>query len=99
MGFAAFVLLVPLAATSNNAIIKRIGCPPVAAHSLRGVSDRSAGGGALLVAGQEGHHQPAIYAAVFFLLLALRLFWKLRDVTQGRNAGDSKRRPIENQRA
>ena len=89
----------PLATTSNNAIIKRLG-----ARLWRRIHYA-----VYLIAVLAVVHywwlvkkditQPAIYAAVFFLLLALRLFWKLRDVTQGRNAGDSKRRPIENQRA
>jgi len=99
VGFAAFVLLVPLAATSNNAIIKRLGAR---------LWQRIHYAVYLIAVLAVVHYwwlvkkditQPAIYAAVFFLLLALRLFWKLRDVTQGRNAGDSKRRPIENQRA
>lgn len=99
VGFAAFVLLVPLATTSNNAIIKRLGAR---------LWQRIHYAVYLIAVLAVVHYwwlvkkditQPAIYAAVFFLLLALRLFWKLRDVTQGRNAGDSKRRPIENQRA
>jgi len=99
VGFAAFVLLVPLAATSNNAIIKRLGAR---------LWQRIHYAVYLIAVLAVVHYwwlvkkditQPAIYAAIFFLLLALRLFWKLRDVTQGRNAGDSKRRPIENQRA
>lgn len=99
VGFAAVVLLVPLAATSNNDIIKRLGAR---------LWQRIHYAVYLIAVLAVVHYwwlvkkditQPAIYAAVFFLLLALRLFWKLRDVTQGRNAGDSKRRPIENQRA
>lgn len=99
VGFAAFVLLVPLAATSNNAIIKRLGAR---------LWQRIHYAVYLIAVLAVVHYwwlvkkditQPAIYAAVFFLLLAWRLFWKLRDVTQGRNAGDSNRRPIENQRA
>ncbi len=95
VGFAAFVLLVPLAATSNNAVIKRLGARlwqrihyavyPIAVLAVVHYW--------WLV--KKDITQPAIYAAVFALLLGLRLWWKLRAATQGRNAGNSSRSPIE----
>ena len=79
VGFAAFVLLIPLAATSKNSIIKKLGARLwQRIHYL-----------IYLIAILAVIHywwlvkkditQPIIYACVFAVLLGLRLFWKLRS--------------------
>ncbi len=81
VGFAAFVLLIPLAVTSNNAIIKKLGAKLwQRVHYL-----------IYLIAVLAVIHywwlvkkdltQPIIYACVFAVLLGLRLFWKLRSAS------------------
>lgn len=78
VGFAAFVLLIPLAVTSNNAIIKKLGAKLwQRIHYL-----------VYLIATLAVIHywwlvkkdltQPIIYATVFALLFALRIIWKLK---------------------
>lgn len=80
VGFAAFVLLIPLAATSNNAVIKRIGATRwQALHRA-----------VYLIAVLAVVHywwlvkkdiaQPAIYAVVFCALLLSRLWWRFLKV-------------------
>ena len=101
VGFAAFVLLIPLAATSKNSIIKKLGARLwQRIHYL-----------IYLIAILAVIHywwlvkidltQPIIYACIFAVLLGLRVWWKLRDAAtaQGKKAGDNSRKPIENQRA
>lgn len=77
VGFAAFVLLLPLAATSNNVAIRRLGARlwqrihyAVYLIAVLGVVHY-----AWLV--KRDLTQPAIYAVVFAALLALRLRWAL----------------------
>lgn len=75
VGFVAFILLIPLAATSNNASIKRLGAIWVKLHSL-----------VYLIAILAVTHfwmlvkrdirEPLIFAMVLFLLLAVRLYFK-----------------------
>jgi sulfoxide reductase heme-binding subunit YedZ len=75
VGFVAFILLIPLAATSNNASIKRLGAGWVKLHSL-----------VYLVAILAVMHfwmlvkrdirEPLIFAMVIFLLLAIRVYFK-----------------------
>jgi sulfoxide reductase heme-binding subunit YedZ len=78
VGFAAFVLLIPLALTSNNASIKKLGAARwQRLHRL-----------VYLIAVLAVIHywwlvkrdltEPIIYAALFALLFALRIIWKLR---------------------
>ena len=78
VGFAAFVLLVPLAATSNNAVIKRLGARlwqrihyavyPIAVLAVVHYW--------WLV--KKDITQPVIYAVVFCALLLPRLWWRVR---------------------
>jgi len=78
VGFASFLLLIPLAATSTNAMIKRLG----------GQRWRALHRSIYLIAGLAVLHywwmvkkditQPAIYAAVLALLLGLRVYWAVR---------------------
>ena len=80
VGFAAFVLLIPLAVTSNNAIIKRIGARlwqrihyAVYLIAILGVIHYW-----WLV--KRDITQPVIYATVFAVLFALRIIWRIRGV-------------------
>ena len=84
VGFAAFVLLIPLAVTSNNAIIKKLGAKLwQRIHYL-----------VYLIAVLAVIHywwlvkkdltQPIIYAVVFALLLGQRVFWKWHKVRVAR---------------
>ena len=100
VGFAAFLLFIPLAVTSNNAIIKKLGAKLwqrihylVYLIAILGVVHYW-----WLV--KKDLTQPIIYACVFAVLLGLRVIWKLRAAAdQGKKAGDKSLRPIENQRA
>ncbi len=75
VGFIAFLLLVPLAITSNRASIKRLGASWVKLHSL-----------VYLVAILAVTHfwmlvkrdvrEPLLFAVVLFLLLAIRVYFK-----------------------
>ena len=79
VGFAAFVLLIPLAATSKNSIIKKLGAKLwQRIHYL-----------IYLIAILAVIHywwlvkkdltQPIIYACVFAVLLGMRVWWKVRE--------------------
>ena len=81
VGFAAFVLLIPLAATSKNSIIKKLGARLwQRIHYL-----------IYLIAILAVIHywwlvkkdltQPIIYACVFALLLGMRILWKLQSMS------------------
>jgi sulfoxide reductase heme-binding subunit YedZ len=75
VGFIAFILLLPLAATSNNASMKGLGASWVKLHSL-----------VYLVAILAVTHfwmlvkrdirEPLIFAMVLFLLLAVRVYFR-----------------------
>lgn len=80
VGFAAFVLMIPLAATSANAMVRWLGGKRwQALHRLVYLI-------AVLAilhfwwhkAGKHDFGEVSIYAAVVFVLLAIRLWWRLR---------------------
>ena len=73
VGFAAFVMLVPLAATSTNAMVRRLG--PVRWRRLHRLVYAAAVGGALhfLWLVRADLLEPLIYAGVLAALLAARL--------------------------
>jgi len=73
VGFAAFVMLVPLAATSTNAMVRRLG--PVRWRRLHRLVYAAALGGALhfLWLVKADLLEPMIYAGVLVTLLAARL--------------------------
>lgn len=54
VGFTAFLLLIPLAATSTNAMVRRLGAKRWLLPAPPGVRNRAARGAALLVDGEEG---------------------------------------------
>ncbi|MBL8311180.1 MAG: sulfoxide reductase heme-binding subunit YedZ [Burkholderiales bacterium] len=78
IGFAAFVLLIPLAITSNNNLIKRVGAArwQKLHRTVYLIAVLAVVHYWWLV--KKDITQPAIYAVVFALLLGLRLLWWLR---------------------
>lgn len=84
VGFLAFLLLLPLAATSTNAMIRRLGGKrwqalhrAVYAIGVLGVLHY-----AWMV--KADLRQPLIYAAILAVLLGLRLVWRLKQARQAR---------------
>lgn len=82
VGFASFLLLIPLAATSNNAMIRRLGARRW--QALHRLVYAIAVFGVLhywwLV--KKDISQPALYAGILALLLGSRLYWALRNVSE-----------------
>jgi sulfoxide reductase heme-binding subunit YedZ len=80
VGFTAFVLLIPLAATSNNRMVKRLGAKRWQwLHRLIYVIAPLA----ILhfwwmKAGKHNFEQPIIFGSVVAVLLLLRLIWALK---------------------
>lgn len=72
IGFSAFVLLVPLAATSTNAWIRRLGRRWVTLHKLVYPAAILAAGHFLWLV-KADYREPAIYALILTLLLGYRL--------------------------
>lgn len=85
VGFTAFVLMIPLAATSTNAMVRRLGGKRWQwLHRLVYVT------GVLGIlhywwhkAGKNDFAEVSIYAAVMALLLGLRVWWAWRASRQG----------------
>jgi methionine sulfoxide reductase heme-binding subunit len=78
VGFAAFLLLVPLAITSNNALIKKMGAQNwQRLHTLVYVIAVLAVVHFIWLA-RRNPIEPYIYAAIFALLLAARIYWKFK---------------------
>jgi sulfoxide reductase heme-binding subunit YedZ len=78
VGFAAFVLLIPLAATSTNAMIKRLGRNWARLHKLIYVIAPLA----ILhywwmKAGKHNFEQPIVWGSVVVVLLLLRVWWSV----------------------
>ncbi|CAN5852702.1 protein-methionine-sulfoxide reductase heme-binding subunit MsrQ [soil metagenome] len=81
VGFTAFVLLLPLALTSTNGMIKRLGGKRW--QLLHRLIYLIAPLGVLhyfwMKAGKHDFSQPILFAAIVFMLLAMRLFWRWRS--------------------
>lgn len=78
VGFAAFLLLIPLAVTSNNASIKRLGARRwQRLHQLVYVIAALAVIHFVWLA-RRNPVEPYVYAAIFAVLLAARVYWKLK---------------------
>lgn len=81
VGFSAFVLLIPLALTSSNAMIKRLGGKRW--QRLHRLIYLIAPLGVLhyfwMKAGKHDFSQPWLFAVIVFSLLALRVFWRWRS--------------------
>jgi sulfoxide reductase heme-binding subunit YedZ len=86
VGFTAFVLLIPLAATSTNAMVRRLGARRwQALHRLIYVI---APLGVLhfwwMKAAKNNLGQPLLFAVIVAVLLGLRLYWYRRKVQAAR---------------
>ncbi|MGL4233287.1 MAG: sulfite oxidase heme-binding subunit YedZ [Casimicrobium sp.] len=78
VGFAAFVLLIPLAITSNNASIKKLGAATwQRIHQLVYLIAILASLHFIWLA-RRNPNEPYIYAAIFLALLGARLYWKFK---------------------
>lgn len=88
VGFIAFVLMIPLAATSTNAMVKRLGgkrwqwlhrliyvIAPLAIVHYWWMKE-----------GKSDFAQPILFGAIVALLLALRVFWYVRRKPQAARA-------------
>ena len=88
VGFLAFLLLIPLAVTSTNAMMKRLGRNWSRLHKTVYVI-------AVLAVlhfwwmVKADIREPALYAGILAVLLGLRLMWKVRDSRQAPSAGRS----------
>jgi sulfoxide reductase heme-binding subunit YedZ len=81
VGFAAFVLLIPLAVTSTNAMVRRLGGKTwQRIHKLIYVI---APLGILhfwwMKAAKHNFAQPTLFGIIVALLLAFRIYWKIRE--------------------
>ena len=80
MGFAAFVLLVPLALTSNDLMLRKLGRYWSALHRLiYPIAIVALLHFWWMRAGKNNFAEPLVMGAVIAVLLALRLIWLRRD--------------------
>jgi methionine sulfoxide reductase heme-binding subunit len=78
VGFAAFLLLIPLALTSNNAAIKKLGAQTwQCIHYLVYVIAILAVAHFIWLS-RRNPIEPYVYAAIFATLFALRIYWKFK---------------------
>jgi len=79
VGFAAFVLLVPLAATSTNAMIKRLGRNWARLHRLiYAVAPLAILHYWWMKAGKHNFEQPIVWGSVVGVLLLARVWWSFK---------------------
>jgi sulfoxide reductase heme-binding subunit YedZ len=80
VGFTAFVLLIPLAVTSTNAMVKRLGYPRW--QTLHRLVYAIACLGILhfvwMRAGKNNFGDPILYGGVIGVLLLMRVWWAIR---------------------
>ncbi|MDP2833449.1 MAG: protein-methionine-sulfoxide reductase heme-binding subunit MsrQ [Pseudomonadota bacterium] len=83
VGFASFLLLIPLAATSTNAMIKRLGGKrwQTLHRAVYAIAVFAVLHFWWMV--KKDITQPAIYAAVLALLLGVRLYWVMQSRWMG----------------
>ncbi|QET03443.1 protein-methionine-sulfoxide reductase heme-binding subunit MsrQ [Cupriavidus pauculus] len=83
VGFAAFVLMIPLALTSTNAMVKRLGGKrwQVLHKAIYAVAVLAILHYWWHKAGKNDFSEVSIYAAVVFVLLGLRAWWAVRRRT------------------
>jgi sulfoxide reductase heme-binding subunit YedZ len=93
VGMAAFLLLVPLAVTSNNQMIRRLGGRrwQTLHRSIYVIGILAVTHYWWLV--KKDVALPGIYAAILGLLLCLRLFWRYQE-TQKQSAGEVQRKSL-----
>jgi sulfoxide reductase heme-binding subunit YedZ len=79
VGFIAFVLLVPLAATSTNGMVRRLGGKRWQAlhRTLYVIAPLAILHFWWMKAGKHNFAQPILFGAIVALLLGMRLYWKL----------------------
>jgi sulfoxide reductase heme-binding subunit YedZ len=91
VGFIAFVLLLPLAATSTNAMIKRLGRRWSQLHRLIYlIAPLAILHYWWMKAGKHNFEQPIIWGTVVAVLLGLRAYWswsRARSLTSSRSMG------------
>ena len=86
VGFACFVLLVPLAATSTNAMIKRLGRNWAQLHKLiYAIAPLAILQYWWMKAGKHNFEQPIVWGSVVAVLLLLRVWWTVRRPRAGIN--------------
>jgi sulfoxide reductase heme-binding subunit YedZ len=87
VGFAAFLLLIPLAATSTNGMIKRLGARRW--QGLHRAIYLIAPLGILhfwwMKAGKSDFAQPILFGTIVGLLLLMRVYWKLAQPQTGKH--------------
>lgn len=85
VGFAAFVLLIPLAVTSTNAMVRRLGA--VRWKWLHRLIYLIASLAILhfwwMKAGKQDFQQPILFGSIVATLLLLRLFWAWKKRSEG----------------
>ena len=78
VGFVAFVLLIPLAATSTNGMIKRLGRNWALLHKLiYAIAPLAILHYWWMKAGKHNFEQPIVWGSVVGVLLLLRVWWSL----------------------
>jgi sulfoxide reductase heme-binding subunit YedZ len=84
VGFIAFVLLVPLAATSTNAMARRLGGKRWQAlhRTIYLIAPLAILHFWWMKAGKHNFAQPILFGAIVALLLGLRLYWNLSRARQ-----------------
>jgi sulfoxide reductase heme-binding subunit YedZ len=91
VGFIAFVLLLPLAATSTNAMIKRLGRRWSQLHRLIYlIAPLAILHYWWMKAGKHNFEQPIVWGTVVAVLLGLRAYWswsRTRSLTTSRSVG------------
>jgi sulfoxide reductase heme-binding subunit YedZ len=91
VGFIAFVLLLPLAATSTNAMIKRLGRRWAQLHRLIYlIAPLAILHYWWMKAGKHNFEQPIVWGTVVAVLLGLRAYWswsRTRSLTTSRSMG------------
>jgi sulfoxide reductase heme-binding subunit YedZ len=83
VGFSAFCLLIPLAATSTRAMLRRLGRRWATLHRLAYVAG-VLGVVHFLWLVKADLREPLVYAAVLAVLLGLRLWWRVERVRAAR---------------
>jgi sulfoxide reductase heme-binding subunit YedZ len=91
VGFIAFVLLLPLATTSTNAMIKRLGRRWAQLHRLIYlIAPLAILHYWWMKAGKHNFEQPIVWGTVVAVLLGLRVYWswsRTRRLTSSRPVG------------
>lgn len=80
VGFSAFVLLIPLALTSSNGMIKRIGGKrwQLLHRLVYAIAPLAVLHYFWMKAGKHDFSQPVLFAVIVFSLLGIRVFWRWR---------------------